>query len=67
MIGISQCPVCRAYLPTERMLVRGDGFRVLVCSASCGARLVRPSSAPQSAQRLEDLYALPFPDAPSHV
>lgn len=42
---IGQCPVCHAYLLRAQMLVRGDhGWRVLVCSTACGARIapVRP-------------------------
>ena len=63
---IGQCPVCKAYLLRSQMLVRGDhGWRVLVCSASCGARLepLRPQSS-REVEQLEHWHALAAPDAP---
>ena len=39
-VVMAQCPMCHAFMPVSKMLVRGlPNQETLVCSASCGARL----------------------------
>lgn len=66
MIEMGQCPVCLAYLPKSKMLVRGEpSWRVFVCSASCDARLgsAHMPNSDSATVRSEQWLSLPSPSA----